>query len=672
MTTLHPFTTSRESVLPIWSAALQARRALPDAHVSDLFVLLHGMLFTNIQLDDFAPTLARFIERLEIEGAEETQWIMMGIINIGGVLEYGRASGTLKKASGGGGGSGIKVISKRMEEEVQRMEIDNDPPGNNYESIMKLPSTSSPALSAASSAAGGHEDYPAPFKLALQLTFAMLSHVLRFPTRKANPFARTSVNPYLTIVLTFLVTMCKQDKMLAILERSIPWDEFTKFLSGVPRSVMMSQGLNPTDGNDATQGERWAMLTSGVAPPLDEDWCLRGMEWVGRKVYERGFWKSGEERRAEIEVLDRIEGGEVTDGIIEDEDEEDNNSSKNRGTGGETIRRWTRIVRCSVGIASVVDGFRWVQGTREWVVEGQLKEKVVRWKEEERREQEEDERRRMGTRWDDGDAMEVDDDDGMGGESEESGEDELDSEEVKALKARRRYLRTLLHPVAQPVPASPPKYRPRHRGRKPATANPPLNIVPGYTVLIIDTNILLSSLSMFASLVESLCWTVLVPLPVIMELEGLSSNASQLGDAATSAMSYISSHIKSHSTSLKVQTSKGNYLPTLNVRSEQVDFSGGEGDWDRNMDDLILKAAIWQDEHWVDRSALLNVSVTEHRDMTGIAKVVLMSLDRNCEFLFQCKDLWLILSSSVRLKARSRQLPVASERDLAYILAAGT
>src|SRR6266699_1691400 len=97
MTTLHPFSTSRESILPIWSSTLQTRRSLPDARVSDLFVLLHGMLFTNIQLDDFQPTLARFIERLEIEGAEEREWIMMAIINISSVLEYGRPSGVLRK-----------------------------------------------------------------------------------------------------------------------------------------------------------------------------------------------------------------------------------------------------------------------------------------------------------------------------------------------------------------------------------------------------------------------------------------------------------------------------------------------------------------------------------------------------------------------------------------------
>lgn len=97
MTTLHPFLTSRESILSIWSHAAQARRSVPNAKASDIFILLHGMLFTNIQLDDFQPTLARFIERLEIEGAEEREWIMMGIINIASIMEYGRPGGVLRK-----------------------------------------------------------------------------------------------------------------------------------------------------------------------------------------------------------------------------------------------------------------------------------------------------------------------------------------------------------------------------------------------------------------------------------------------------------------------------------------------------------------------------------------------------------------------------------------------
>ena len=146
-------------------------------------------------------------------------------------------------------------------------------------------------------------------------------------------------------------------------------------------------------------------------------------------------------------------------------------------------------------------------------------------------------------------------------------------------------------------------------------------------MLVIDTNILLSSLAIFSSLVESLQWTVVVPLPVIMELDGLASNASPLGEAATAALDYITSHIRSHSTSLKVQTSRGNYLSSLSIRTEQVDFAGDEASWERNMDDLILRAAIWQDEHWIDRSAMLQ-SDGVSRDTSGAAKVVLLSFDR--------------------------------------------
>jgi hypothetical protein len=112
------------------------------------------------------------------------------------------------------------------------------------------------------------------------------------------------------------------------------------------------------------------------------------------------------------------------------------------------------------------------------------------------------------------------------------------------------------------------------------------------------------------------------------------------------------SHIRSHSTSLKIQTSKGNYLSSLGIYSEQVDVQDTTS-WEQNMDDLILRAAIWQDDRWLDRSAMLkDDGVT--RDTTRAIKVVLLSLNRN-----------------LRLKARSRQLPAASKKDLAFILATG-
>ncbi|KZP20887.1 hypothetical protein FIBSPDRAFT_861344 [Athelia psychrophila] len=648
MTVLHPFSTSRESVLPLWSsAAQQARLSSPSTSASDLFILLHGMMFTNIQLDDFHTTIARFLERLEMEGegVEVREWIMMGVINLGSVLEYGKASGVIRNAGGFGaregtnlGSAGVRVVVKRAttiaEDDESRMDVDSLGTGIQ----------ASPANSEIDEAA---YEYPAAFTLAAKLAFTMLSHVLKRPTRKASPFARSTINPYVTVLLTFLTTLTKQPATLAAIDKLIPWEELAAFFMTVPSTVIHSQGL----ASRSKEPERRVMLTTGCTPPLAEDWCLHGMEWVGRRVFERGYWKSGEEKSKEVEVLDASEDNEVTDGIIEDEDDEDDNSPSHGGSGTEIAKRWIHIVRCAVGMAHAVDGFTWVEGTKEWRVEGALSKKVLRWKEEERLERQAEEKRRMGTRWTD-EAMDVDEDDVVASESDE--EDDQDVPEVKALKARRRYLQSLVQSADRGTP-SPVAHRARPRmSRQDPPSRAALPIVPGYSVLVVDTNILLSSLSMLASVIESLRWTVIVPLPVIMELDGISANTSQPGETTKPAMSYLTSHVRSHSTSLKVQTSKGNYLTSLTFRTEQVDFKD-EASWERNMDDLILRTAIWQDDHWSDRSSMLKNTGAQRGITVGAVKVVLLSLDRN-----------------LRLKARSRQLPAASETDLAAILATGT
>lgn len=76
MVAFHPFSTARESVLAMWSPTAQARRQAPDARLSELFVCLHGMLFTNIQLDDFKLVLERFREKLEIGGKFATAFML--------------------------------------------------------------------------------------------------------------------------------------------------------------------------------------------------------------------------------------------------------------------------------------------------------------------------------------------------------------------------------------------------------------------------------------------------------------------------------------------------------------------------------------------------------------------------------------------------------------------
>jgi hypothetical protein len=95
MIATHPLETAHESVVPLWSQAAQARRSAPYTRTPEPFVF-HGVLFTNIQLDDFSATLASILERLDIEEPVGREWAMMTVVNFGALLEYGHQQGVLR------------------------------------------------------------------------------------------------------------------------------------------------------------------------------------------------------------------------------------------------------------------------------------------------------------------------------------------------------------------------------------------------------------------------------------------------------------------------------------------------------------------------------------------------------------------------------------------------
>lgn len=476
----------------MFTPAAQSRRMQPDTLVSDLFLLLHGMLFTHIQLDDFAPTKARFMERLALDGAEEREWIMMGLINFVSIFEYGRHDGSIRKvtvsaalASSEASKNVTSVVSRTedlriVEDEDRKMDVDEAPERDTEQKERAIPSRDTPEPS--------HS-----FQLALELTFSMLSHVLRNPWRQANAFSRPSLNPYISLILTCLSSLTKHSRVIALLEHAIPWYDLVEFLNTIPRSVV-----------DPEFEHSIKSLTHGCAA-LPEDWCLRGTEWM-RRAYERGFWKT--DSCGEIAVLDMNEErrGDETDGIIE-ADEDDNSSPKQ----DDNKSRFVRSLRSGVYLVRAVAGFNYDKTERRWAIDDPLRDKVEHWREVERKEREADElRRTRRIAWsDDEDVMEVDGANGEDGQEEDS-DDEEDSEQVKELKARRRHFRALL--ASQHNGTSSRLSSKRRRRPLPARSRVPLNVVAGYTILVIDTNILLSSLSHFSQLVESLKWTVVVPL----------------------------------------------------------------------------------------------------------------------------------------------------------------
>jgi hypothetical protein len=156
------------------------------------------MLFTNIQLDDFAGTLAHFLERLKMEGegVDRHEWVMMGVVNLSAVLKYGHASSVVRRVGGFGvkegtslGSAGVKVVVKRaatiIEDKETKMDIDDGSELRLTAVVLPSPATSEVDEAVLKIA----DQYPAPFKLVAQLTFSMLSCVLKNPTQKALLFA---------------------------------------------------------------------------------------------------------------------------------------------------------------------------------------------------------------------------------------------------------------------------------------------------------------------------------------------------------------------------------------------------------------------------------------------------------------------------------------------------
>lgn len=476
LTASHPFETSRESVLPLFDASLQFQRSTPDATAVDLFVRLHGMLFTRIDLDNYSTVMSRFMERLEedasLDGVSrkacvtQVDWLLMGTVNLAAILQYGSESGLIRKALAQEGASRRRQQPLNEEEGEDGEEEDEDTP--------LIPQHSSPTTP------------PPSYTLAVDHAFAVLEFAFVHPFRQQG--IHQVLNPYLTILLTFLATIFRNPTVGSPLVNHVPWRRLAEFVNGLDLEGLREE-------------------TRLVAPaPLPEDWAMRGMEWVGRRVYERGFWKPkqssrgssgpaiprvGERFQSEMDVLlanfdsavdvsegvvDDVEGADLTDGPVAVND-----------------RRRRRVTWAAGILAAHVDGFEIQDG--KVVINGSLAaaiDEVEAAKAEEQRR----EAARLAARTPSLDS--VDDID-----AESDGED--DDPRLGVLRERRRHLRDLLK-----IPANPSVPIPSRKTRRQRSMH---NVVPGYTILLFDTNVLLSALSLFSKVVEGGQWSVIVPLP---------------------------------------------------------------------------------------------------------------------------------------------------------------
>jgi protein SMG6 len=328
----------------------------------DLFVRLHGMLFTRIQLDDLPTVMSRFLERLEedasLDGVSrkatitQVDWMLMATTNITALLQYGSGLGIIRKALAQEGAERRRQHASAAGEEGEEEDGRISPESDGHHQSPSMDSPLEPTLS---------------FSSALDLSYAILNHCLHHPRRLQG--MTHVLNPYISLSLTFMATLFRQSHIGNIISTGLPWVQLVDFFNTCPEDIREE-----------------ARLINGA--PLPEDWCIRGMEWVGRRVYERGFWKAkgsgrgsgamaqpklGERFSSEMDVLlanfdsavdtnegvvDEIDGTDLTDGPV-----------------AVNQRRWRRVAWAAGVLVKHVDGLQLVDG--KVVIRGVLADRLA-------------------------------------------------------------------------------------------------------------------------------------------------------------------------------------------------------------------------------------------------------------------------------------------------------
>lgn len=507
------------------------------------------MLFTKIALDDFDACLGRFLERLTEEGCRigrssdwaalgmgtgplapfgDAEWSMVAVINISALLQYGAEDGVLKKNSSRDPApapssrhtpsSSVVAASKARTPQAIMLNPSSlkraDTPDEGDDD--SLPGDTSPrpppceVVMQLGTSGDDDSDDPLAFRLAQRLAFSTLELALVHPFRVIGD--AKLVNPYLILLLTFLANVAQHPAALRHLERSIPWARIVGFLNSIPSSVDV----------------RLDVQSKLVGNPLPEDWCIRGMDWTGKHIFGRGYWKTksspggGGGRRDDSSPpigpsSNSIGVESEMDALKFKVEEVDDYADDEEGTTSASVllarERWRRVATLGAWLARSVPGLD-LGPQGKFVISGALEGKLGRWKREEE-DAKEAERQSRAMQW----ARDAAADAARVAELEESTEDEddddddedpADSEVVKELKARRRELKAIVRQARQlsrpPIAAKSRRQGNGKRGR------PTLSTFPGFTVLVFDTNILLASLRLFRNVVETETWTVVVPL----------------------------------------------------------------------------------------------------------------------------------------------------------------
>ncbi len=327
-----PFLSAKDSILTLFDQERQARRICRDSSIEELFLYLHGVLITRVQLDDFEPVLDRLMAKLTelVEtygpaGLSQSVWMMMATINIAGLFQYGAEDSVLAdlllQQSGKSGKRSKRTVGNKTStptailvssaaaaktddnflSELPRDAEWDDPSDEESDAGEDVQVIPLDAKSGNDETDTASTELPGLLERAAKLCFSMQS--LTFELSSADVFYRS--NPYNTTLSTFLLSLCQSKKAFRMLERFIPWD---LWLQHVDMSVSLTERKWPKTLSTP-------FITSQLLLP--EDLCLRGILGLSRQLYDRSLWRTAANEGTlaasqgfdnEVEVIDAEDG----------------------------------------------------------------------------------------------------------------------------------------------------------------------------------------------------------------------------------------------------------------------------------------------------------------------------------------------------------------------------
>ncbi|KAJ1679008.1 hypothetical protein EV182_002915 [Spiromyces aspiralis] len=236
--------------------------------------------------------------------------------------------------------------------------------------------------------------------------------------------------------------------------------------------------------------------------------------------------------------------------------------------------------------------------------------------------------------------------------------------EIQALKVQRETLQTLLDSQATNL-----RTKKRDRGIKKGPDRRQIlrqimaDVDRRATVVVFDTNCFIDHLGVIKQTAEEDGWTLLVPLAIVMELEGLKrSGPPKRCSAAAKALGYIERGISAESDGgdedptdlpwtqarIKVVTAGGDVHHDLKFRSECYDFSGETSGY-FSIDDVIIDACV---RYGARQATKAGGGGKEGKEATP---VVLVSLDRNLRIKSSTRNLTCLDLKQWRACAKSKR-----------------